>query len=117
MYERLVEKMLKLHGRKCIISPRGREDKITVKAFVNPLLYKNKMYIGGKYLPDGFYDGGHYLYIGEAKIRLDDMPLGTIVECGENKYSIKHAEQYFMGDKALYSWAVLQIANRGDRLG
>ncbi len=117
MYERLVEKMLKMYGGQCVVAPFGREERIKVKAFVNPLLYKNKLYIGGKYLPDGFCDGGHYLYIGEPRVRLDDMPIGTIIECNSRSYSIKHAEQYFIGDTPLYSWAVLQIDERGENNG
>lgn len=114
MYKRVTEKALKRYGRQCAVKPFGSDKQMSVKAFVNPLLYKNKMYIGGKYLPDGFCDGGHYLYIGEPNLRLDNMPTGTVIVCGEYTYSIKYSEQYFIGSDALYTWAILQLAERRD---
>ena len=38
---------------------------VSTKAFIQPLRYKNKMYIGNSYLQPGELDGGHYLYMGE----------------------------------------------------
>lgn len=117
MYKRLTEKALKRCGRRCIIKPFGSDEQLTVTALINPLLHKNKMYIGGTYLPDGFCDGGHYLYIGEPSVSLDNMPIGSVIVCGENTYSIKHSEQYFIGSDVLYTWAILQLAERGEGNG
>ena len=47
---------------------------LQVSAWIQPLRYKNKMYLSGTYLPDGYLDGGHFLYLGPAEARLDQMP-------------------------------------------
>ena len=114
MYARAINRMINRYGRLCEVIPFGSDTKVRTNAFLNPLLYKNKMYIGGTYLPDGFYDGGHYLYIGKAAVRLDNLPLGSVVKCGGDTYTIKRAEQYVIADKAVYIWAVLQIAKKGE---
>lgn len=114
MYARAINRMISRYGRQCEVVAFGSDTAVSTKAFLNPLLYKNKISIGGTYLPDGFYDGGHYLYIGRSDVRLDNLPLGSVVRCGENTYSIKRAEQYIVGDKSAYTWAVLQIAKKGE---
>lgn len=113
MYRDLILRMLNRYGRKCEIMPFGSEKKLSVKAIINPLLYKNKLYVGGSYLPDGFYDGGHYLYIGDPKISLESIPVGSTLKVSGNTYLIKHAEQYYIEERPLYSWAVLQLQKRG----
>ncbi len=114
MYRDLVLRMIGKYGRMCEIMPFGSKKIIRAKAVVNPLLYKNKQYVGGSYLPDGYCDGGHYLYIGDPKINLDSFPVGSLLRVGGSTYLIKHSEQYFIDDKPLYSWAVLQLRKRGE---
>lgn len=114
MYSRAVRQMLARFGRRCFILTPDGEKRIEVKALLNPLLYKTKQYIGGEYLPDGFFDGGHYLYVGDGKIRIDNLPIGTVIECGEDRYVIVRAEQYIIGEDVIYTWAVLQLAEKCD---
>lgn len=114
MYRDLIMRMLNRYGRKCEIVPFGSERKIYVKALINPLLYKNRLYVGGKYLPDGFYDGGHYLYIGDPRVSLNKFPVGSTLKVGTTTYIIKHTEEYYIDEKPLYCWAVLQLQKRGE---
>lgn len=100
-----------------MVVPSGGDKKIKVKALLNPLLYKNKLYIGGGYMPDGFFDGGHYLYVGLPDVRLDNLPIGSVIFCSGSKYVIKRGEQYFLGGSPIYTWAVLQLAERDDDNG
>lgn len=78
------------------------------KAFIQPLRYKNKMYLGGNYLPPGYADGGHYLYIGGPKQRIDLAPFDTVVRTAAESYAVKKAEKVCLKDEVLYVWAVLQ---------
>lgn len=76
------------------------------KAIIEPLMYKNKMYLSGDMLPLGYLDGGHYLMI---------APMGTLpenTECvivsgGGGDYTVKRSETVSAGGRALYVWAVL----------
>lgn len=109
--------MIGRYGQQCEIVVSGNDRLVKTKAFLNPLLYKNKIYIGGTYLPDGFYDGGHYLYIGRASVRLDNLPFGSVVKFGSDTYIIKRAEQYIVAGECIYTWAVLQLAEKGEKVG
>lgn len=79
------------------------------KAFIQPLRYKNKMYVDGYYLPQGYINGSHFLYIGKAEPKftqpLEDVTI-TLNKTGE-KYTVKRAETYRLKDVDLYMWAVI----------
>lgn len=83
------------------------EKTVTTKAFIQPLRYRNKMYINGEILPQGYYDGGHYLYIGLNTVLFDDNYRDTIIFRGEKGYIIKRAENYMVENKIIYVWAIV----------
>ena len=101
MYAELIFNMIKKYGRPCIIVPTNSSNYVNVRGMVNPLLYKNKMYLNNAYLADGYCDKGHYLYIGDPKITFDDYPVGTVLRCGNNEYTIMKTEQYYIEDTAV----------------
>ena len=65
MYRELIVGMIERYGRACVITPDNGEDNIRVKAIINPILYKQRMYLNDVYLPDGVIDKGLFLYIGK----------------------------------------------------
>lgn len=76
------------------------------KAIIEPLMYKNKMYLSGDMLPLGYLDGGHYLMIAP----METLPKNTesvIVSGGDGDYTVKRSETVSAGGRALYIWAVL----------
>lgn len=76
------------------------------KGILQPLLYKNKMYLGGKQLPDGYFDTGHYLLICPGDVELPI--LGTaFFESESGKYILKRSEAVSLNSHKLYIWAVL----------
>jgi len=91
---------------------RSGDDEIKTKAFIQPLRYKNKMYTDGEFLPQGYYDGGHYLFIGRPESRLGD----TLAEDAEltdargKGYIVKRAEMYTFCDEPIYVWAIVTPA-------
>lgn len=76
------------------------------KGILQPLLYKNKMYVGGKHIPDGYFDTGHYLLICTPDV---DIPvLGTaFFEHNGKRFVLKRSETVRINSTALYSWAVV----------
>ncbi len=77
------------------------------KGFIEPLRYKNNMYLGGKRLDAGFFDGGHYLFIAEPKATLESHSR-AVIECKNRKYAVKRAEEFIFRGKKLYLWAILK---------
>lgn len=78
------------------------------KAFIQPLRYKNRMYLDGKFLEGGYNSGRHYLYIGLPEIRIDKDFEGVVITTEKNQeYIVKQAELYSFGDAPVYIWAIL----------
>lgn len=78
---------------------------VNAKAFVQPLRYKNRVYIGGKYHRLGFNKLEKYLYIGSVDNSLvEDV---SVIEMGLNKYIVKRCETYYVKDYPIYVWAIL----------
>ena len=77
--------------------------------FIQPLRYKNKMYLDGVNTTIGFNSEGHYLYIGPP-----DHDLTGIVSSGvwlshsTDKYKIDRAEKVYYGSDVLYVWAIIR---------
>jgi hypothetical protein len=92
-----------------LVEIRGEERALQVNAWIQPLRYKNKMYLGGTYLPDGYLDGGHFLYLGPAETRLDQMPSDTVLSRQGVRYMIQRVEPVWFANEILYIWAILQI--------
>ncbi|MBQ4569594.1 MAG: hypothetical protein IJA62_06045 [Ruminococcus sp.] len=99
-----IEKMIRRFGDDiCIMEDALRNRS---KAIIQPLMYKNKMYLGGTALPAGFFDGGHYLMIAPASLKVKDYRR-AVVEDANAKYTIKRVEMVKADNKELYIWAVL----------
>ncbi len=84
------------------------EDEKTHKAIIEPLMYKNKMYLGGDVLPTGYLDKGHYLMTGPVGI-LGDNYEAAVITHRNIKYIVKRAEIISASDEAIYTWAVLEM--------
>ena len=115
MYRGDITSILKRYGRRCVIEPCNSDKTVSVKALLNPILFRTKRYLGNNYKPDGYSDNAHYLYLGEPKINLADFPLGTILRCCGEAYTIKYSALFFDGKNALYCWAVLEKYSGGEQ--
>lgn len=82
---------------------------VKTKAFIQPLRYKDKMYMGGIYIEPGFLDGSGYLYIGASDVRLDTMPFNSLIKTKECNYVIRKARAVYFQEEILYIWAILQL--------
>jgi len=105
---RNVSNELKRYGES--ITVNALKGRFFVKGIIEPLLYKNKLYLGGKQLPDGFFDGGHYLLICPPEINLPVLG-DAFIEGGGKRYILKRSETVSIKSKALYTWAVLTPYN------
>lgn len=79
------------------------------RAFLQPLRYKNKMYLEGTYTVLGKDPNSLYLYIGSAKHDVTRVPKGTrVTDADGRQYLIQRAEKVCRGDEAYYFWAILK---------
>ncbi len=98
-----VDKEIGRYGSQVTINQGGSE--INTRAFLEPLRYRNKIYIGGEYRKLGFLKREKYLYVGKSDHRLVENE--SVIETHGNKYIVKRCETYFVKDTPVYEWAIL----------
>lgn len=98
-----VSGMIQRYGSSVTINRNGAQ--VQTKAFVEPLRYKNKIYIGGRQHPIGMYNNEKYLYIGKPEHELFQDE--SVVEAGGGKYIVRRCEVYRVQDIPVYVWAIM----------
>lgn len=95
---------LEHYGERITITSEAGES--VIKGILQPLLYKNKMYISGSQLPSGFFDSGHYLLICPPDAELP--VLGAVfLEAQGKRFILKRSEKVKSKSQVFYVWAVL----------
>lgn len=98
--------IFKPYGRNVTLDDEGNTK--TYKALIQPLRYKNKMYLDGIYTEIGFNSQGHYLYIGPPDPDLTLVSDSAFISSDGTSYQIDRAERVYMGDHVFYIWAIIR---------
>lgn len=99
-------------GRDIYLTDAGNWKSPVFKAQIQPLRYKNKMYLEGIPTPIGTGTSGYYTYIGPPSHDLSKLSAdGRVVDSQEIKYSISHCEKFFVKQNVFYIWAILKETN------
>ena len=80
-------------------------------AFVQPLRYKNKMYLGGVNTRIGFNREGYYLYLGPPDHDLTQLGGDLWIQMAnapEERYTVDRAEAVHFGDTPSHIWAIVR---------
>ncbi|MBQ7101880.1 MAG: hypothetical protein IKK49_09720 [Clostridia bacterium] len=101
-----INKLIDTYGR--AVEFNTAEATRSCKAFIQPLRYKNKMYLDGVYTQIGFNSQGHYLYIGPPDPDLTLAEESAFISSDGVKYQIDRAERVYSGDKVFYIWAIIR---------
>lgn len=101
-----IKKLLDTYGR--TVELNTADTTKSFKAFIQPLRYKNKMYLDGVYTQIGFNSQGHYLYIGPPDPDLTLADDGAFLFADGTKYQIDRAERVYNGDRVFYIWAIIR---------
>lgn len=102
MTDCIVKSILR-YGNEIMIT---NDDKsIQTRAFIEPLKYKNHIYIGGENYQIGSLANQKFLYIGYPHNSLIEDK--TIITYQDKEYLVKRAERYFIKDIVVYIWAIL----------
>ena len=107
-YSGFLDSALKKFGNTVRISRDGRTE--VIKAFVQPLRRRHRLYINDRYIPAGYFDNRYLLYIGPG-----DRPLydGMHVRCNGTDYTVVTAEVFTAHDEDIYVWAILMPVTKG----
>lgn len=78
------------------------------RAVIQPLRYKNKMYLEGERTAIGHNHQGYYVYIGPSSHDITALgPNATVKSAGE-EYVIDRAEKCWRGDSVTHIWAIIR---------
>lgn len=81
---------------------------LEVLASIQPLRYKYKSYFTENYIEAGNIDDRNYVYMGDPRARLDNLPFDTIIRTETDTFVVKRAEKVCLGTEIIYIWAMLQ---------
>ena len=103
-----IRSMMERFGREVQILFSDGGSSIPFKVFLQPLRYKNKMYLGGVNTRIGFNREGYYLYLGPPEHDITVFNKDVRLLCGEEEYSIDRAEVVYFGDEPSHIWAIIR---------
>ncbi len=103
-----IERIIKKFGRSVYVTSDSYTSEI-YKALVQPLRYKNKMYVGGTNSEMGLIEENYYLYLGPADKDFEKMGNSLFLHTADSKrYSVTKSEKVYSGENACYIWAVIK---------
>ena len=103
----MINRLINRYGRAVKLCDTEKAPK-ECKALIQPLRYKNKMYLQGIHTPIGISHEGYYLYIGTSENDLTALSDEAYVETPDGSYKIDRAEKVWHGEKVVYIWAILR---------
>lgn len=111
-YLRSFKKILDIYGSPTEIQILNK--KYNVKAFIQPVRYKNKMYIDYDRTMIGTSNNSRFVYIGPAMPNITIVPFDIIIRSGGYEYSLKRADKIGFYDDTAYIWGILSLRVEGD---
>lgn len=109
-----ISKILNTYGNTVYLTCNDGWQSPLFKAFIQPLLYKNKLYQQGSFTPIGINKNNVYLYIGPADHDLTKLDSTFKIHDNENhKYIIDRAEKISVENTVVYIWAVIRQITEG----
>ena len=99
--------LFKKSGDSLVIKKDG-EEITSFNAFLQPLRYKNKIYLRGVATELGYDSLKKYLLISPADVDLSVID-GTSLALffGDKHLSIDHTEKVYLGKKPYYTWSIV----------
>ena len=79
----------------------------SLRAFIQPISYKNRQYINDIHTPAGRVSTARYMYYGPPDVLLADDGLGEIISEGR-RYRVCRSEMIGFGEAECYVRAVLE---------
>lgn len=82
------------------------------KAFLQPLRYKNKMYLSSVSTELSYNNTRKFLLVCPADIDIENADgYNSIIKADENEFCVDHCELVYSGDEAVYCWSIVHQIN------
>jgi len=106
-----IQEIMERYGRQVrLCLPDGWQTE-NFGAFLQPLRYKNKMYLGGVNTRIGFNREGYYLYLGPPGHDLTKLSQDMWIQAAldpDERYTVDRAELVYFGDAPSHIWAIVR---------
>ena len=79
------------------------------KCFVQPLRYKNKMYLEGTPTEIGMNESGYYLFLAPPLFDITSVMDGGYLTDNVNRYHVDRMEKIYLGEKVHFLWAIIRL--------
>ena len=112
--EQTVRRFVGRYGCSVSLSADGTTFGTPYQAFVQPLRYKNKMYLEGTMTRIGYADQSHYLYVGPGDVEICGLSEKAVLLMDNVRYRISRAERVVLADATVYNWAVIRPCVGGE---
>ena len=101
-----VKSLMERAGQELTIKNSNGVSLGTIYAFLEPLRYKNKMYLELQPSVVGRIDDGCCLYLGPVDVEFgaDDF----IYNCEQKRFVVQRVELIYLFKKPLYRWAIVR---------
>lgn len=87
----------------------------SVKAVVQPMRYKNKLYLEMDSTALGLNDAECFLYLGSSEVDFAGVEMETVIYTNDRAFNVSRVDRVCFGGKTLYIWAVLTPRTRGGK--
>lgn len=105
---RYTEKYINKFGRNIKIYNSAGELVQELNCLIQPLRYKNKMYMQGTPTDIGYDHSGYCLLIAPASFDTSSMGTDGYLTEGNKQYHIDRMDEIYFGSEIFYIWAVLR---------
>jgi len=102
-----IKTLLCRYGQDVTLCFSGNENR-QHRAFIQPLRYKNKLYLEGEYTPVGYFDSDTYLYIGPGDDDIGPRIREVRMFAGDAEYFFVRADVVKIKNNCIYTWAIVK---------
>ncbi len=99
--------MLKAIGEPVTVSING-ENRV-IDSLIQPMRYKNKLYLEQERNQLGFKDSECFLYLGPPEADFVGVERHTTIKTADRSYNVSRADRIVIEGKTQYIWAVLTL--------
>ncbi len=100
--------MFEKFGKNVTLKGPNNWSSATYGGFIQPLRYKNKMYLNGVNTVIGFNSEGHYLYIGPPDHDVTILTKNHHIESSGKKFTVDRGEKVYVKNEVVYIWAIIR---------
>lgn len=100
--------LIRKYGMDTVFCRDGIHKTAPYRALLQPVRYKNKMYLQGGYSRIGRVEEGYYLYMGPAAVDVGAGDHRAYLINRAGKFLPDRVERVYWGEEILYVWAIVR---------